>query len=161
MRYDLIEQALVQLISPLTIFETTEIAHEGYCRQYAGEFDVPSQSPEDYKPGKRYVFVDCRGTTPTKITPAGGMLRTSTDIAVFVGSNTSTRLSAKNEVFAMLDTIQDNVHNKVLIYTPKVGEPIKIGQLSWKADQKEFGTDNHICFSVTLSLATTISINNG
>jgi hypothetical protein len=154
MRYDIVEQALIDIIKPLLLSNGQPLAQK--CEPYDGEFEVPFETPESYHPGVRYALSDTRGAIGTSQSANGQQVAIAGDIAIFVGSENSTRLGAKKEIYEMLDILQTHLHRKTL----KNGSTV-IGRLRWKSDQKEFGTPNHICFSMTFALETSIRIENG
>lgn len=153
MRYDKIEKAIVDLVTPLKLASGATLGEK--CDSYDGEFESPFSSPEDYSPACRYVLVDARGAVGESKSINGYSMSANCDLVLFVGSEGSSRRKVKAEVFEMLDKLQGLVHKKTLVCD---GQPI--GTLRWRNDAREFAKPNHVCFSMTLTLETIIRIEN-
>lgn len=151
MRYDIIEQALLELIKPLLLKEDTKLAE--LCEQYNAQFDQQFQLPVDFEPGKRYVLIDALGSIGSSLSVSGSSLGIAGDIALYVGSQRSSFLKAKEDTFQMLDLLMKALHNKVLKF-----EGTAIGTIKWKSDSRFYTGQNHCCNQMNLGFNSKIRI---
>lgn len=144
--YRLLEQNIVDKLKAIERSAGIPLAKE--CKPYHAEFGGSYSVPEDYNPLKSYAMVQVMGSAYSRLN-ASSTKQNEIDgrVVIYLGSQTNNTESAKQEVYDMIDMVEDALHEFVVMNGSS-----RLCTLLIDSNSENFVVPNHVCWSVTLKI---------
>lgn len=138
--YSIVEQNVVDKLKSLPR-KVSEVKR--FEAEFGGTFSVP----EDYNPMKSYALVQAMGSAYRR---EGSSIKQNTldgRVVVYVGNQTTGTLKAKDEVYELVQEIEDALQGYDVMY-----EGNKLCTLVIDSNSEQFLVPNHVCWNVTFQI---------